>query len=303
MLPGQLRAHLLPHGEGQLPLEDAVRPGEVDVLEDAERPLALGALVDGPQPLAVDGYGLARLYLSDDLGPKMVKRAGLGGDNPSAVAQPAHTEGPDAQWIADGHQGVLGQHDQGVGPLRAPHHVLHPLAPVPAGRVCQHVGQGLGVRRRREHAAPLLKLCAQLDGVDDVSVVAQGKLPVGPVDDDGLSVAELAGAGGGVPGVTDGYVAGEPFQVLLAEGLGHKAHGAVVFEGLAVADGNAGALLPPVLEREEAKEGNTGYIFTRGVYPDNPTLFVGYILLPRRPRFHRKGHFAQEPPSILGKSL
>ena len=309
MLPGQLRAHRLPHGEGQLPAKDAIRPGEVDVLEDAERPPAVGALVDCPHSIVVYGDGLPGLDLPHDLGAKMVEGAGLGGDNPPAVAEPAHAEGTDAQRIADGHEGVPGQHHQGVGSLGAPHQVLHPLAPVLAGSVGQQVGQGLGVGRCREDAAPVLKLRAEGAGVDDVPVMAEGKLAVRPVDEDRLGVAEQAGAGGGVPGVAYGDVTGEPLQVLLAEGLGHKAHGGVVFDSLAVADGYARALLAPVLKREEAKEGNSGYVIPRGVHPYNPTLLFGSIwgyigcVPPPRRDFHRKGHFAQELPFFPGKSL
>ena len=53
------------------------------------------------------------------------------------------------------------------------------------------------------------------------------------VDEAGLGVGQDGAAGGGVPGVADGDVAGELGKLGLLEGLGHQSH-ADVDAGLAV---------------------------------------------------------------------
>ena len=80
--------------------------------------------------------------------------------------------------------------------------------------------------------------------------------PHGP--EDGLGVAPLRGAGGRVAGVADGERPGQAGDGALVEDGGDKAHVPHDGDGLAVADGHAGGLLAPVLQREHAVEGELG---------------------------------------------
>ena len=102
------------------------------------------------------------------------------------------------------------------------------------------------------------ELVAQLERVDEVAVVADGDLTVGAVDEERLGVLELALARGRIARVPDRDVAGERLERLFVERLGDLAHRARDAELLAVGGGNAGALLPAVLERVKAKVGEVG---------------------------------------------
>ena len=100
--------------------------------------------------------------------------------------------------------------------------------------------------------------------------------------------------------MADGDVAGETLQVLLAESLHHKPHGGASSNGLAIADADARALLAAMLKRKKPEESGSGYVFPWRIYAEHPAFLMRQIarFCPHHPR--RKGHFAQEPPS-LGK--
>ena len=99
------------------------------------------------------------------------------------------------------------------------------------------------------------QLVAQLAGVDEVAVVPDRDLAVGAIDQEGLRVLDRALAGGRVPGVTDRQVAAKAVDGFFLEGIRHLTHAADDAHLGAVTDGNAGALLPAVLQRVEPERG------------------------------------------------
>ena len=111
------------------------------------------------------------------------------------------------------------------------------------------------------------QLVPKVQGVYDVSVVGESKLDVGALGNDGLSVDDVAGSGGGVTGVADADVAGEVCEVVFLESLTDQAHRSACANTLAVRAGYSGALLPSVLEGVEAEEDHAGDIFAFGIYP------------------------------------
>jgi hypothetical protein len=130
---------------------------------------------------------------------------------------------------------------------------------------------GVGGDQAREHAGGL----AQLGGVGQVAVVAQGE--PGPADGpvDGLGVDPVTGAGRGVAGVADGHVAPEAGELPLVEDRGDEAHVLHHGDDVAVADRHAGRLLAPVLEGVEAIEGQVCHRAPRGVDPEDSARFLG----------------------------
>ena len=134
MLARELRAQLHPHRVDELPTDHAVRPREVNVLKDAERALRLGGL-EALDAVLRDAYDLSRFKLAHERSSDVVERAGLGSDDPATIKL-AQAERPVAHRVAGGHQLLGRQHDEGIRPDEASHHVRPALLP--------------GARRRRE---------------------------------------------------------------------------------------------------------------------------------------------------------
>ena len=92
---------------------------------------------------------------------------------------------------------------------------------------------------------------AQLAGVDQVAVVADRELPVDAVDDDRLGVGQPALARRRVADVTDRQCPGSFASMSLSNASFDIAHRLRDADLRAVGRGNAGALLPAVLQRVE----------------------------------------------------
>jgi hypothetical protein len=73
--------------------------------------------------------------------------------------------------------------------------------------------------------------------------------------------------------VANGDVARKAVQVSLVEALGYQPQGDVAVEAPAVRRGDSRALLAPVLQREEAKKGEPGYILAGCVDAYDPACF------------------------------
>ena len=158
-----------------------VGAGKVDVFEDAVRqpgPADRGR--DAGEAVAVDDDSLPRSDLADELRADMVERRALRGDDPSAVGVPPKGERAHAVGVADAEEGVLGGDDEGVGAFERLHEVGGSLCPGLGGRPREQVRDDFGIGARRAGDAPLGEPLTQLGGVDDVAVVAEGNLNVGP---------------------------------------------------------------------------------------------------------------------------
>ena len=113
-------------------------------------------------------------------------------------------------------------------------------------------------RCRSGRWTPAPRAVAQLLGVGEVAVVADGERAARVVDGEGLGVLDVRAAGGGVAHVADGDAPGSARQLVLREGVLHEAHRAVGVELLAVGGDDAGRLLPAVLERVQPEVGEVG---------------------------------------------
>ena len=143
----------------------------------------------------------------------------------------------------------------------------------------QQRGDDLRVRRRAERDALLAQLVVQLDGVDEVAVVAERQLAaVGAVH--GLGVVPAVGAGRRVADVADGDVAAQRAQLLLVEDLVDEPQLAQGHDvPVHVGGGDAGRLLTTVLEGVEREVGQSRDVVAGGVDPEHSALVAWSLAL------------------------
>ena len=103
-----------------------------------------------------------------------------------------------------------------------------------------------------------MQLRAQLVGVREVAVVPERDRAARAVGDDRLRVHPVRRAGRRVAGVPDRRAPREGLQLALVEDLRDEPHVAHGEHAPAVADGDARALLPAVLQRVEREVGEAG---------------------------------------------
>ena len=118
---------------------------------------------------------------------------------------------------------------------------------------------------------------AEFQSVDYIAVVRQGEFHVRSARDYWLGVDDAVGAGGGVTGVGYGDWAGEIEQVVFFEDLRYQSHLGTDPDSFAVRGGDAGALLPAVLKRIDAKEGDAGRVPALVIDADHATCFAWYV--------------------------
>ena len=114
------------------------------------------------------------------------------------------------------------------------------------------------VAARLEDGAPPDEVVAQLARVDEIAVVANRDLPMRTVDEDGLSVRELALAGRRVAHVADCRRSGQLGQRFAVEGIGDVAHRARHTHLLGVGRRNPRAFLSAVLQRVQPEIRHVG---------------------------------------------
>ena len=236
-------------------LDDAVRPGEVDVLEDAEPPRAAGEGVLRMHAGGIDDDELAGLDVAHEVGADDVERAGLRCQD-VGLAEPPQDQRPDAQRVAHADHHVVGQRHQRIGPfdlLQRADQPLHDAAARPGGH---QVGDHLGVGRRLEQRAALDQLLAERIGVGQVAVVGDGEAAEGEIGEQRLDIAQDGVAGGRVADMADRGMAAQPaHHRLRGEAVGDLAEVAVGVEMLAVEGDDAGGLLAAMLQGMQAEHG------------------------------------------------
>lgn len=263
VLQRQKGSGALPRGVDAAAVYDGVRTGEVDVLKDAQRAGALAAMGGyAAQAALVRDDDLAGTHVPHELCTDAVQRAALGGKDP-AVSQPSDAERPETVGIPDGDQ-LLGRHDD---------QRVRAFDPVHGGRdrlldggdpqtlVGDGIGNDLGVAGGVEYRTVELQRLPQLGGVCQVAVVGERHAALDMIDDQGLGVFAALPAGCGVADVPHRQLASaELLQALWREDLTDKAEVPISRYDAVVVDGNAAALLSPVLEREQGAVSQSGNI-------------------------------------------
>ena len=130
-----------------------------------------------------------------------------------------------------------------------------------------------------EDAAPELQHFPQLGGIGQVPVVGQGHAALAVVDEQGLGVEAAVGAGGGVAHVAHGDVAlSQGFQAGAVEDLSHQARVPPGAEDPVVVQGDAGALLAPVLQGVEPVVGQARQVpLLRGPEAQHAAFLPGTV--------------------------
>ena len=123
----------------------------------------------------------------------------------------------------------------------------------------------------------------EVGGVDQVAVVAEGDLVAAGPAGDGLGVLPDARPGGGVAGVADGEVAGQPVEHPVVE---HRRDETGVLDGDqlgAVGHRHAGGLLAAVLQGEQPEIGQVGDGLAGGVDAEDAARLLELVVDGRRP--------------------
>ena len=299
-LAGEDLSHPAAHGLERAALELRVGPREVDVLEHAQGG-AVGLHRDaGLDAALAERHQLTGLHLAQELRADDVERAALRCDD-VALAQLPQAQRPHTCRVAERDDAVLGHHDRGVGAL----HVLHDVGDrvlYVVGRVRgDQRGDDLGVRSRPEPHSLGGQLVVELDGVDQVAVVAQRHDPaVVPVDR--LRVLPAAVAGRGVAHVSDRHLARERLQAPLVEHLGDEAHVALGGDVTALRGRDAGRFLAAVLERVEREVGEPGDVLLRCVDAEHAALVARAVTIRGFGRWRRALERRQPRPGVAACS-
>ena len=226
---------------------------------------------------------LAGLDLVDVDAAERGERARLAGDGVAAVWEPPDRERAEAPRVAHGDHLVGGEQHQRERALPRRQCALDALLPGLAAGGGEHQRHHLGVAGGGEPEAAAQQLVAQRRCVDEVAVVGEGERAVHRLDEERLDVALGVRAGGRVPGVADGVVAGQGSERLGGEDVGDEAGFLVDPGALAVADGDAGSFLAAVLEREQPEERQLGDPFAvRGRDAEHAALVLRGVSSTRR---------------------
>ena len=205
------------------------------------------------------GENIAHIF-----GAEKIEGAAFAGedDGVGAVQIPDAADGERAEsaWIASGEDAVARHHHDRECAFNLCERVGNGVHQ----RACAGVGDELhddfGVGGGLEVSALALEARAQIAEVHEVAVMSDGDEALGGVDANGLGVEQCRVAGGGVARVADGHVAGKLGEHVVGEDFRDEAHALDVGQMLAVGGGDAGRLLPAMLQCVEAEIG-----LTRGV--------------------------------------
>ncbi len=139
------------------------------------------------------------------------------------------------------------------------------------------VDDDFGVHGGLEDGARGLEAAADLPGVGEGAVVADGDHLAAVLHHEGLGVDEHGGAGGGIAHVADGQMPRKLIQECRVEDLGHQPQAPVHADPFAVAGDDAAGLLAPVLEGVEAEVGDAGRVGV-AVDAEDAAVFPGAVI-------------------------
>ena len=235
-------------------LDDGIGAGKINVLKHAHR-VRRGAAVgaDGAQAGVVCHHDLAGQYIAHKVGTYGVQRAGFRSKSPAgAIRQLANAERAEAIRIARGDQFGVGHNDQAV----STHDLLHRAADscfnIRADQAVlgQQIADDLGVRSAVEDRTVHFQLVAQLGGIGQVAVVADGHSALAVVQNHGLGVGAGALAAGGIAHMAGGHlgILRQVSQHARGKYLADQAKIAVAGQHTVHVQGNAAAFLAAVLQ-------------------------------------------------------
>ena len=280
--------------------DEAVRPGEVDVLEDAEPLRRPRKGADAGHAGAVEHHHLAGFDIAQEVGADDVEGTGFRGQD-MALAEPAEHERADAERVANPDDALVGQRDEGVGAFGLAQGIDHPIDDVAAPAHRHQVDEHFGIGGRLEDRAAANELLAELAGVGEIAVVADRQTAELKIGKQRLNVAQPRPPGRRIPVMADRRVAGELLHHLRrAEVVAHLADTAVGVEVVAVMADDAASFLPAMLQGVETQRGQCRRLVV-SVHPEDAALFMELVVV--RPGMANKARRAGAgtghcPPSL-----
>lgn len=274
MQPGKLPSHPAAHTVDADVVDEAVRTRKIDILEHAERPLFLVERELRADAVLVDDDDFARLDLADKLGVNEIECARFARQNVSAV-ELAERERTESERIADADDLPLAHHHERERALDFAERREHAAR---AAWLREQVENDLAIDGRLENGAVLFEFVAQEGGVDQVAIVADGKLAARAIHHERLRVFDVARAGRRIPHVADGAVALESLQIGGRKHLRHQPH-VLARDELTVRTvrgDDARALLSAMLQGEKAVIGQHRNIWM-SEHGENAALVFGFV--------------------------
>ena len=160
--------------------------------------------------------------------------------------------------------------------------------------MCHEMDDHFAVGGGLEDRAVGFEFVAHHLGVDQIAVMRKRQVAKGKIDDERLRVLEIAGAGGRVAVMADRRAAWKSLQPVLGKHIGHQAHGLFLVKLLPVVGDDAGALLPPMLERVQAEIRQIRRFFV-AVDADDSTFLMKLVGRRQRGDVHRNLSHASRP--------
>ena len=180
-----------------------------------------------------------------------IEGARFGSEHVSSIEFPER-EGTEAERIAHADNFAFAHNNKRERALDPPQCAQHARAVVRG--LSQQMQNDFAISRGLKNGAFAFQLVAQKVGVNQIAVMRNRHLAAETIDHERLRVFQCARAGGRIARVPERARAFQFFQLIRAENLRDQAHVAMKLEGRTgpVARHDAGALLPAMLQREEA---------------------------------------------------
>jgi len=140
------------------------------------------------------------------------------------------------------------------------------------------VDNDFAIHRGLKNRPPFLELRPQLLGVDQVSIVGEGVVLIGMMDQKGLGVGEDRGAGCGITDMADRQASRELRKCVLPEDLRSESHPPVRPNLATVRRSDPRAFLSSMLEGEQAEEGHPRRLFM-AVHRKDAALLARLVIL------------------------
>ena len=252
-----------------LAVDDGVRTCEVDVLEDAAGLLLVRRERIRLETVLVDDDHLTRQDIAHELSADDIEAASLRREDPAALLCFADAERTEPLRIAGADELLLRHDGQAIAALDH----LEALDDALLDRLLvgarDKVHNDFRIDGRLEDRALLLEVMADLSGIRQIAVVGKRDLAARIVDEQRLRVSEQARARRRIAHMADGNALILHVRDLMAEYFIDEAHAARHIHPGAIRDGDAGTLLPAMLQGVEAEIRQTGDIFRMGVHAVN----------------------------------
>src|SRR5580704_2524344 len=264
------------------PLDDAVWPGEVDVLEHAEAALEVLERHHAAHPARADDDNFPGFDVALEPGADDVERAGFRSQDPG-LAEPPEDQRPHAERIAHPDHLVLRESNEGIGALDLPQRIGQPIHDGVLEARRDQMNDHLSVARRLEQAAAAHQLAPELIGIRQIAVVADGEPAEFEIGKQRLHVAQRDLTGRSIAYMADCGAAAQAFNHLLgAEIVADETLSAMGVELLAVIGDDPGCFLTAMLERVHPERSERRRIGV-AIDPEYAAFFVEMIAVQGHP--------------------